>query len=307
MKNIFQYIQAYAVGTNKLLLLLTSLFTGVLVYCNYHYHIDRYISRLDPMLLRFGARYIISLAAFAVPYLLTYLLGKKDLFSDPLFIVLLVVAPAIFSLKMEMSFHFTFSGDPLTNRYWNKVVYWPLLLLVTTALVAACWWFMGPRDSFYGVTTRNLHIGPYLIMLAIMVPLIAAASTQADFLAAYPKLRGVAGAATDQLPLWKKIVFELSYGSDFFSIELFFRGFLILAFIRWAGTDAILPMACFYCTIHFGKPLAECISSFFGGLLLGIVVYHTRSIFGGLLVHLGIAWMMEIGGYAGGKFGNLKI
>ena len=65
--------------------------------------------------------------------------------------------------------------------------------------------------------------------------------------------------------------------------------------MKWAGKDAILPMACFYCTIHFGKPLGECISSYFGGMLLGIVVYNTRSIFGGLMVHLGIAWLMEIG------------
>ncbi|MBK8951734.1 MAG: hypothetical protein IPM85_04820 [Chitinophagaceae bacterium] len=70
------------------------------------------------------------------------------------------------------------------------------------------------------------------------------------------------------IPVWKKIVYELSYGSDFFTIELFFRGFLVLAFAKWAGKDAILPMACFYCTIHFGKPMAECISSFFGGLIL---------------------------------------
>jgi len=96
-----------------------------------------------------------------------------------------------------------------------------------------------------------------------------------------------------------KLLFELSYGSDFFSIEIFFRGFLILAFIKWVGKDAILPMACFYCTIHFGKPLGECISSYFGGLLLGIIVYNTRSMFGGLMIHLGIAWLMEIGGYLG--------
>jgi hypothetical protein len=34
-------------------------------------------------------------------------------------------------------------------------------------------------------------------------------------------------------------------------------------------------------------------------MLLGIVVYKTGSIAGGLVVHLGIAWMMEIGGYLG--------
>jgi hypothetical protein len=133
-----------------------------------------------------------------------------------------------------------------------------------------------------------------------MVPLIAAASTQADFLAMYPKLKSFFLTDENMNLSWlHKLLFELSYGSDFFSIEIFFRGFLILAFIKWVGKDAILPMACFYCTIHFGKPLGECISSYFGGLLLGIIVYNTRSMFGGLMIHLGIAWLMEIGGYLG--------
>jgi hypothetical protein len=133
-----------------------------------------------------------------------------------------------------------------------------------------------------------------------MLPLIAAASMQPDFLAMYPKLKLIAEVYNEtDLHWWHKLLFELSYGSDFIGIELFFRGFLILAFIKWTGKDAILPMACFYCTIHFGKPLGECISSYFGGLILGIVVYNTRSILGGLMVHLGIAWLMEIGGFIG--------
>jgi hypothetical protein len=137
-------------------------------------------------------------------------------------------------------------------------------------------------------------------MLLLMIPLIAAAATQPDFLAMYPKLKVITETArTDVFDWWQKLLFELSYGSDFITIELFFRGFLVLAFVKWAGKNAILPMACFYCTIHFGKPLAECISSYFGGMILGIVVFHTRSIFGGLMVHLGIAWLMEIGGYLG--------
>jgi hypothetical protein len=37
-------------------------------------------------------------------------------------------------------------------------------------------------------------------------------------------------------------------------------------------------------------------------MILGVVVYHTRSIFGGLIVHLGIAWLMEIGGYIGNYY-----
>jgi membrane protease YdiL (CAAX protease family) len=100
-------------------------------------------------------------------------------------------------------------------------------------------------------------------------------------------------------PLPWKLLYELSYGIDFVTIEFFFRGFLILAFTRFAGKDAILPVAAFYCSIHFGKPLFECITSYAGGIILGAVVYNTRSIWGGLIVHLGIAWLMELAGYVG--------
>ena len=57
---------------------------------------------------------------------------------------------------------------------------------------------------------------------------------------------------------WFQLLYEVSYGIDFVTIELFFRGFLILRlpvmpdrrrFCRWR----------FYCGVHFGKPLLECI------------------------------------------------
>jgi hypothetical protein len=101
-------------------------------------------------------------------------------------------------------------------------------------------------------------------------------------------------------PLWLwRVGYELSYGLDFLSIELFFRGLLVIGLVRYAGEKAILPMAAFYCTIHFGKPLGECITSFAGGLVLGVLAYRTRSVLGGLIVHLGLAWMMELGGWVG--------
>src|SRR5690606_26463297 len=104
-------------------------------------------------------------------------------------------------------------------------------------------------------------------------------------------------------PLVFQLLYEISYGIDFVTIELFFRGFLIFGFVRYAGVAVLLPMATFYCSIHFGKPLFKYISSFFGGLLLGMIAHKTQSIAGGLAVHLGVAWMMEAGGY----LGNLRI
>lgn len=239
-------------------------------------------------------------AAFILPYLFTAVFTKADFLKKKQLILLALVAPFIFSLKLTIDFPFTFSANTGWNNYWNHVIYWPSLVIIISALLFIVWQLSGRDQPFYGIKTKEINWRPYWIMLLIMVPLIALASTRPDFLAVYPKLKSINGIFNDpRTTIWHKLLFELSYGTDFITIELFFRGFLILAFIKWAGKDAILPMACFYCTIHFGKPLGECISSYFGGMILGIVVYNTRSIFGGLIVHLGIAWLMEIGGYIG--------
>ena len=300
MKAILGYISKYFYETNKLLLTLVTILTGWLIFMNYYYGIDDQISAESSFINRFTGRYVIFFIAFVLPYLGVWILNRKELFQYSSFVVLLLIAPAIFSVKAGLHINFHASADPGLNTFWHYIVYWPFLLLLVGLLLFICWRLFDADQPFYGMTARNLLWKPYWLMLILMVPLIAAASTQADFLAVYPKLNLVVDPATTSgLDWWHKLLFELSYGSDFIGIELFFRGFLVLAFLKWAGKDAILPMACFYCTIHFGKPLGECISSYFGGLLLGIVVSNTGSIWGGLMVHLGIAWLMELEGYLG--------
>lgn len=300
MKTIFSYISEYFKEVDKKILVLVSVFTGLLIFINYDYGADEAISKDYSFFYSLISRYAIFLLAFALPYFLYRMLKKREYTNEPKFISLVLLAPAIFSLKMALDIPLPFSDDPNWNNYWNHIFYWPALVIVIGGILFIAWKIFDPQQSFYGIKTKNMNWRPYLVMLLIMLPLVALASTQADFLAVYPKLKSIASVYNEPgMHWWHKLLFELSYGSDFIGIELFFRGFLILAFIKWAGKDAILPMACFYCTIHFGKPLGECISSYFGGMILGIVVYHTRSIVGGLMVHLGIAWLMEIGGYIG--------
>lgn len=300
MKTILRYIKGYFYELDKRLLIFCTLLTALLIYLNYHYQVDNRISDQPAFIARFSGRYFIYLIAFALPYLAYSILGGSPVFRKYKFVLLVLVSPAIFAMKAGLSFSFLVAGDPAVNDYWNHILYWPLLLILVMAMIFACWRIFDPGQPFYGIRTRDIDWKPYWIMLLIMVPLVALASTQPDFQAVYPKLSIITGHHNGiDLQWWHKLLFELSYGSDFVSIELFFRGFLVLAFIKWAGKDAILPMACFYCTIHFGKPLGECISSFFGGILLGVVVANTRSIWGGLMVHLGIAWLMELGGYIG--------
>ena len=300
LKVIIQYIREYFRETDRRVLAFVTAFTALLVFINYHYHLDEEI-RKNIFAIKLIGWYIVFLVAFAVPYIIYRIIAGRKYVCNKKFLLLLFVAPLIFSFKLTLDFPITFQNNANWNNYWQHIIYWPMLVLITGGIVFIIWkMFDKHNQPFYGIKTKDIEWKPYLLMLLIMLPLVAAASTQHDFLAVYPKLKSIAGVYNESgIQWWHKLLFEISYGSDFITIELFFRGLLILAFIKWAGKDAILPMACFYCTIHFGKPLGECISSYFGGMILGIVVYNTRSILGGLMVHLGIAWMMELGGYIG--------
>jgi membrane protease YdiL (CAAX protease family) len=52
-----------------------------------------------------------------------------------------------------------------------------------------------------------------------------------------------------------------------------------------------------YVALHFGKPAGETIGSFFGGYILGVLAYKSKNIWGGIIAHMGIAWLMELFAY----------
>jgi hypothetical protein len=293
MRTILLYIKQYFRETDKIVFLLITLFTALLVFCNYHFDIDGLIRKKKSYWIKLFYWFAVFAAAFVTPYLIYWLTRKKNTPVNKDFYLLLFIAPLIFAWKITTSVSLPFLCAETDSHFWNQVSYWPVLAIVVFLILYLMWRLYGREQPLYGLKTGNFAGKPYLLMLIIMIPLITLAATQNDFLAVYPKLNSISTEAE----WWQKILFELSYGTDFFTIEFFFRGFLVLGFAKWAGKDAILPMVCFYCTIHFGKPMGECISSYFGGMLLGIVVYNTKSIWGGLLVHLGIAWMMEMAGF----------
>jgi hypothetical protein len=300
MRKIIQFIRQYFYETDKKTFVFSTFIIAILIFINYRYGLNEIIGKKNSFPVKLLGWYAVFLFAFSFPYLIYQLVNKRKYNGPWRFPFLIVIAPLIFALKLTLDFHIHFSNNPNWNEYWNDIVYWPLLVIIILCLVYIIWKVFEYDQPLYGLTLKNISWRPYLVMLLVMLPLVALASTQPDFLAMYPRLKLIEDVYTeDTIRWWHKLLFELSYGSDFITIEFFFRGFLVLAFAKWAGKDVILPMACFYCTIHFGKPLGECISSYAGGILLGIVSYNTRSIFGGLVVHLGIAWLMELGGYIG--------
>jgi len=297
LKNILTYIRNYLLHSDKKIFLGSSIFCAGLIFLNYYFHLDRLIGKNSFFAVKLIAWALVFTVAFGIPVWLQRQLRRPPAPLPLSFYGLFLFAVLLFALKYTLRFHFNISTDPGLNHFWNKIIHWPaLLVIVSTSLFVMRRWLV-KEETAWGTRKQLPDWRPYLLMLLFMAPLISLAATQPDFQAVYPKLSMVApNGALPDIPAWQALLFELSYGSDFLTIELFFRGFLILGFAHWLGKDAILPVAIFYCSIHFGKPVGECISSYFGGLLLGIVVYNTRSIWGGLVVHLGIAWMMEIAG-----------
>lgn len=127
-----------------------------------------------------------------------------------------------------------------------------------------------------------------------MIPLIFWASFQPDFLEAYPQFKPwLYNEAFGLSKFQMSLIFEFFYGIDFVTVELIFRGAMVIGLSSLMGSSVILPMVVTYAFLHFGKPLAETIGSIFGGYILGIIALNTRNILGGCTIHIGVALLME--------------
>jgi hypothetical protein len=307
MKAVIAYLKDYLRTTSLPALFITSAFVTSLVWANYTTGIERRFQSLGHWYLSLGAFFLFFTLVLALTWGLQYEWSNKSFRFQPKLLLLLGIAPLYFSIKMihwDLSLFVPHTLSTPWSRYTQMVLQLPLKLLLLFGVVYTCRKTAllegNTLAQSVGLTTHNFNARPYFLLLAFLLPLITLAATRPDFLVVYPKVKNLAFIDDYAHPSWPwKLLYELSYGLDFLSIEVFFRGLLIVGLIRYAGDSVILPMAAFYCTIHFGKPLGECISSFFGGLILGVLAARTRSILGGLIVHLGLAWLMELAGWMG--------
>jgi hypothetical protein len=244
------------------------------------------------------------------PYLVVCLLllafGKVDNWAkDRTFWLKLVVGFGI--LAFDRSFYgVDYLSDFFSSRsfhFISRCLNWASSLVVTVLPLLLAYYFLEkdqPR-MWYGLSLQKFDARPYLIMLGIAGVFILIGSFFGDIQSYYPRFqhsRYVPFLRETGWSEWMAIgLYELCYGSDFLSVELFFRGYLIFAFTRTLGPYVVLPMIATYCFLHFGKPISESISSVFGGYILGIISLNSRNIWGGVFIHVGVAWLMEFFGW----------
>ena len=177
--------------------------------------------------------------------------------------------------------------DELLGYSW-----WSCARLIGYVLIPLpLWKLLFPKDRILdmGLRFRGFfeHIWIYGLCLAIVLPLMLLVSTQPDFGSYYPFYKGASRSWVDFLS-W-----EAMYWLQFFSLELFFRGWMVGALRRTLGSAAIFAMALPYCMIHYGKPYFEAHGAVVAGVVLGSLSMRTRSIYAGFLVHITVALGMD--------------
>jgi hypothetical protein len=311
MKKIWKYLQSYFKEEIKPAYFISiALLVAASIYAEYTYDLEKnYVNVYYGQHLK---HILASIVMYGIPFIGTYLLyiffyKRYDLLTNPKFWGLLLFALVAYSVRSGWYGYRDWVRDWSVPEafYYNmrtsnqiaqaSLLFFPLLLY---------WVFVHRKQMpLYGFKIKGVDLKPYAFMLLCMVPLVAWASFQRDFLNMYPVYKNIVpqGFST-QTGTLKILFFEACYGVDFVMTEFYFRGFLILAFAKFVGRGCVMPMVAFYVFIHFGKPLGETCSSFFGGLILGVIAYETKSIIGGIMAHLGVAWMMETGGTFGREF-----
>ena len=148
----------------------------------------------------------------------------------------------------------------------------------------------GERIRDYHVSPKGFfsHLWLYVMMFAMILPAVIIASTTEAFRHTYPFYRM---ANRSHFDLW---TWEALYAAQFLSLEIFFRGFILQGLRRALGSNAIFVMIVPYCMIHYGKPLPETLGAIGAGLILGTVAMRTKSIWGGVLIHVGVAMTMDV-------------
>lgn len=148
----------------------------------------------------------------------------------------------------------------------------------------------GERFRDYNVSFRGFfkHLWIYALMFALIFPAVILASTTKSFRHTYPFYRM---ANRSSLDLW---AWEGLYAVQFVALEVFFRGFILQGLRRVMGANAIFVMIVPYCMIHYGKPLPETVGAILAGVILGTLAMRTKSIWGGVLIHIGVAMTMDV-------------
>ena len=152
-------------------------------------------------------------------------------------------------------------------KYWDRI----LLYLMIPLLITIFLFRENPKE--YGFSFGNWKLGLLftLIGMLLMAPVIYYLGHGDVAMRIYYE-RFLTG-----LP-WTTFF-------DLFGWEFFFRGWILFAYTRKFGPDALWLHAVPFALAHLGKPEVETLSTIFGGFVFGWVALRTNSFLYAFLIH----------------------
>jgi hypothetical protein len=246
--------------------------------------------------LFYAFAYSFALATFIITRKRQHILTRQDFWFKSFLIVTIISFDHSLPFLRPLIYNFFIEDIQLWSlKVVNNV---SSLLTVVVPILLYYFYFEKQESHIYGFQLKQFDFKPYVVLLLLMAPLIIAASFTEGFQQQYPMYKTSQAHVYFGVPEWVTTAgYELAYGFDFVSVEFLFRGFMVIGMAGILGRGAVLSMVVAYCFLHFGKPAGEAISSIFGGYIIGVIAYETKSIWGGILIHLGIAWGMECAAY----------
>ncbi len=173
-----------------------------------------------------------------------------------------------------------------------RLAYWSISTVIFYFLLPAAFVKFVLREKLtdYGLRVKGTlsHAWVYVLMYLAVMPFVVGVAMTESFQKTYP-FYGNAHESLFDFFSW-----EILYVLQFFSLEFFFRGFLIHGTRARFGFYSILLSVIPYCMIHFGKPLPETLGAVIAGLALGAISLFTRSIWLGVAIHVSVAVSMDI-------------
>ena len=307
MKLLLTYLKTFQKEYfNLRLYLAIAGFLAICISLNFYFDFENaYLDQLRGYWIHWPVMSGMLMLPFLVICFLIYWLGNdKAWLSSREFWIKVVIGFAIIGFERSF-FLYDYVADLMSavdRRFFMRSMSWGRSYFTTfSSLMLFYWLYEKHRDAqknWFGLRVSDTNFRSYLSMVAIIVIGIAIASFAEElhtYYPRYPRSGGDRFAEAHGFGEWFSIlIYEFVYGSYFLNVELFFRGFLVIGFSRILGGNAVLAMLGSYVALHFGKPVAECVSSAFGGYIVGVLAFYSDRIWGGVFLHVALAWSMEL-------------
>jgi uncharacterized protein len=187
-----------------------------------------------------------------------FLLGEKLTFDWKI-----VTVTILSTLLLLFDYYYRFTPSKYLDRF--------LLYFVVPLLVVLLVFREHPRQ--YGFTFGDWKPGISITLLAclLMTPILYLLAQN------NPGMRSYYSPYLSGLP-WTTFL-------DLFGWEFFFRGFILFAYARKFGHEALWLQAVPFALAHVSKPDIETLSTIFGGFVFGWVAWRTKSFIYPFLIH----------------------